>query len=315
VRSKWISVSIFAGCAGVLAVFCAVALRRKSATPGRLGQSRSWPAGFAHRGASARVPENTLEAFREAVEVGARALELDVHMSLDREIIVLHDASVDRTTDGSGPVNAMPLAELKKLDAGYRFTPDGATHSYRGRGIRVPTLSEVFREFPEVVVNFEIKAQATGIEEAVLREIHKANAGDRTLVTAEKHGIIRRFRKVSDSEIPTAASRFELGVFYLLSQLRLEWMFRPAYAALQIPVRHGMLKLATKRFLEAAHSRNVRVDVWTVDDPAEMRRLLDLGADGIMSNRPDLLSRVLDERRNEAQAKLTSPAEITPNRV
>ena len=300
-RSKWKSAAVLAGCVGVLAgVFAAVAIRKKSAQSGRLGQSRSWPDGFAHRGASARAPENTLEAFRLAVEVGAQGLELDVHMSLDREIVVLHDATVDRTTDGSGPVNGITLVELKRLDAGYRFTPDGATYPYRGRGVRVPTLAEVFREFPEAVVNFEIKARKPGIEEAVLREIRKANAGRRTLVTAEKHGIIRRFRKVSGGEVPTAASRFEIGVFYLLSQLRLESLWRPAFNALQIPVRHGMLKLATKRFLYAARGCGVRVDVWTVDDPAEMRRLLDLDADGIMSNRPDLLSRVLDERRDEA---------------
>jgi len=256
-----------------------------------------------------------MEAFREAIEAGAWGLELDVHMSLDGEVVVLHDASVDRTTDGSGPVSAMPLAELKKLDAGYRFTLDGATYPYRGRGVRAPTLAEVFREFPEAVVNFEIKARSPGIEEAVLREIHEANAGRRTLVTAEKLGIMRRFRKVSGGGIPTAASRFEIGVFYLLRQLRLESLWRPAFDALQIPVRHGMLKLATKRFLEAAHSRNVRVDVWTVDDPAEMRRLLGIGADGIMSNRPDLLSRVLDERRKEAQARITNAAETTPKSV
>jgi len=296
-------------------VFAAAALRRKGTTSARLTRKRSWPAGFAHRGASAWAPENTLEAFREAVEAGARGLEFDVHMALDGEIVVLHDSTVDRTTDGSGPVDRMPLAELKKLDAGYRFTLDGATYPYRGRRVLVPTLAEVFREFPEAVVNFEIKERRTGIEEAVLHEIRKSGAEDRALVAAEKYGVIRRFRKVTGGTIPTAASRFEIGVFYLLSWLRLEHLMRPAYDALQVPVRHRGLEVATRRFLDAAHSRGVRVDVWTVDDPVEMRRLLDLGADGIMSNRPDLLLRVLEARRNEAQAPITSAAETTPKIV
>ena len=311
-RRKWTLAAVFAGAAGV---FVAFALRKKRAPSDWLAPGRDWPAGFAHRGASAWAPENTLEAFREAVEVGARGLEFDVHMALDGEIVVLHDPTADRTTDGLGPVDGMPLAELKALDAGYRFTLDGATYPYRGKGVRIPMLAEVFREFPEAVVNFEIKERRTGIEEAVLWEIRKANAGGRVMVAAEKYGIIRRFRKVSRREIPTAASRIEIGVFYLLSRLRLEYLMRTPYDALQVPIRHRELEFATRRFLDAAHARGVRVDVWTVDDPAEMRRLLDLGADGIMTNRPDLLSRVLEERRSGDQATATSAAETRPNSV
>ena len=297
-RVRWISAAVLAGCVGV---FAAVVLRRKRTPPERLTRELEWPVGFAHRGASAWAPENTPEAFRVAVEEGARGLELDAHMTLDGEIVVLHDPTVDRTTDGSGPVSAMTLSELKSLDAGYRYTLDGVTHPYRGRGVRVPTLAEVFREFPEAAVNLEIKVRRPGIEEAVLREIRTSGAVERALVAAEKHRVIRRFRKVSGGTIPTAASRAEIGVFYSLSRLRLERLVRLAYEALQIPVRHRELEVATRRFFDAAHARGVRVDVWTVDDPAEMRRLLDLGADGIMTNRPDLLTRVLEESRSEAR--------------
>lgn len=292
--SRRISVAVAAGCAGVLAgILAAVALCKRRAPSRGTARALEWPASFAHRGASARAPENTLEAFREAVEAGVGALELDVHMTRDGEVVVLHDPTVDRTTDGSGPVGGMFLAELKTLDAGYRFSPDGVIRPYRGRGVRVPTLAEVFREFPEVAVNMEIKARQPDIEAAVLREIQAANAGGRTLVAAEKHDVMRRFRKVSGGGIPTAASRFEITVFYLLGRLRLEWLSRPAYDALQVPVSHRGIEVVTRRFLDAAHDRGVRVDVWTVDEPAEMRRLLDLGADGIMSNRPDLLRGVL----------------------
>lgn len=307
-KGKWI---ILAALAGVACGAVSTTLRKKKTSPVWLGRGRDWPAGFAHRGASALAPENTVEAFRQAVEAGAGALELDVHMTRDGEIVVIHDPTVDRTTDGSGLVGALLLSDIRKLDAGYRFSPDGTSYPYRGRGLTIPTLAEVFREFPEAVMNFEIKERQAGIEEAVLREVSASGAGGRVLVAAEKHDVMRRFRKVSGGKIPTAASRFEIGVFYFLSRLRLAWLSRPAYDALQVPVSHKGMEIATRRFMDAAHSLGVRVDVWTIDDPAEMRRLLDLGADGIMSNRPDLLARVLGERWD--QAATTSAAEITPN--
>ncbi len=256
---------------------------------------RGWPVNLAHRGASASAPENTLEAFRLAVESGAGGLELDVHMTRDGEIVVLHDPTVDRTTEGTGPVSGMSLSEVRRLDAGYRFASDGA-HPYRGKGVLVPTLAEVFREFPEVVVNMDIKEHRPGFEEAVLREIWAAGAGGRTLVASWDFGTIRRFRRLSGGRVPTAASRFEIGAFYVSSRLRLERLLRPAYDALQVPVRHRGLELVTRRFLDAAHDRGVRVDAWTIDEAGEMRRLLDLGVDGIMSDRPGVLEEVLRER-------------------
>src|SRR5215208_4358914 len=149
-----------------LASFVALLLRK--------GEKRTvrgeWPLNLAHRGASALAPENTFEAFRLAVEDGAGGLELDVHMTRDGHIVVIHDATVDRTTNGSGAVSEMTLDELRRLDAGYNFSPDGGpTRPYRGRGIRVPTFGEVLEEFPRVAVNIEIKLGSPGIEESVLR--------------------------------------------------------------------------------------------------------------------------------------------------
>src|ERR671916_458700 len=133
-----------------LACFVALILRK--------GNTRivrgEWPVNLAHRGASALAPENTIEAFRLAVEAGAGGLELDVHVTRDGHIVVIHDATVDRTTNGTGAVSEMTLEELRRLDAGHNFSPDGGpTRPYRGRGVRVPTLGEVLREFPGVAVN------------------------------------------------------------------------------------------------------------------------------------------------------------------
>jgi glycerophosphoryl diester phosphodiesterase len=260
--------------------------------------SKDWPLNFAHRGASARAPENTLEAFRLAMEAGAGGLELDVHLTRDGEVVVIHDATVDRTTDGSGAVAGMSLDELRGLDAGYRFSPDGGiTHPYRGRGLRVPTLAEVYEEFPAASVNIDIKEPQQGAEEAVLQITRNGGVEERSLVVSDDHAVVRRFRGVSRGHISTGASRPEIAAFFILSRLRLERLVHPAYDALQVPVEHGGITLVTPRFVEAAHSRGARVDVWTINDPGEMRRLLDLGVDVIMTDRPETLANILEGHR------------------
>lgn len=289
----------------VLAAFAA--LRRDEV----LAVGEEWPRNVAHRGASEAAPENTLEAFRQAREAGAGGLELDVHLTSDGHVVVLHDEELGRTTDGTGAVANKTLEELGSLDAGYCFVPGGVPgpgaaegsaegYPYRGRGVRMPALREVLQEFPEMTVNLDIKAATPGIEKAVLDEIGRAGARDRVLVASvasNEGGVISRFRELSGGEVATAASRWEVARFYALSLFRLEGLADPPYEALQIPVEHGGVELATGRLVQAAHSRGVRVDVWTIDDPEEMGRLLDLGADSVMTNRPGELRRVLDSRR------------------
>lgn len=288
----------------VLGVFAA--LRRDEA----LAVGDEWPRNVAHRGASEVSPENTLEAFRRAREVGAGGLELDVHLSSDGHVVVIHDESLGRTTDGSGAVRDSTLEELRSLDAGYKFVPGGIPelgspegreragggekHPYRGMDAKIPTLREVLGEFPEMTVNLDIKEATPGIEQAVLDEIDRAGARDRVLVASQEGPVIARFRILSGERVATAASKWEVARFRALSLLRLEGLADPPYEALQIPVEYGGVEFATERFVKAAHARGVRVDVWTVDDPREMRRILDLGADSVMTNRPGELNRVLE---------------------
>lgn len=277
------------GFVGVLAV---IVLRKGAAQEFRT----DWPVNFAHRGASARAPENTLEAFRGAVRAGADGLELDVHLTRDGRVVVIHDDTLDRTTNGAGLVRNKTLAEIERLDAGYRFTEDGS-YPYRGKELQIPTLDEVFREFPSLAVNVEIKEDQPGVEEAVLRLVREAGAEERTLVASQKHAVIKRFREVSGGEIDTSASGREIRIFSLLSKLRLESLLRPAYDALQVPVRYRGMDVLTPEFLAAAHSQGVRVDAWTVDELGEMRWLLDMGVDVIMTNRPGTLQEALKQRK------------------
>jgi glycerophosphoryl diester phosphodiesterase len=279
----------------IAALACSVALILWKG--GRRARKDEWPVNLAHRGASSLAPENTIEAFRLALEAGAGGLELDVHMTRDGHIVVIHDATVDRTTSGTGAVSEMTIEELRGLDAGYNFSPDGAsTRPYRGKGSRVPTLEEVLREFPGVAVNVDIKASLPGIEAAVLGVLREANALGRVLVVSTPHATVKRFRKISGGHISTGASRWETGIFFLLSRLHLEWLAGPDYVALQVPPVHRGIPLVTPRFIAAAHSRGVRVDVWTINQADEMRRLLDLGVDVIMTDRPPTLPEVLPGR-------------------
>jgi glycerophosphoryl diester phosphodiesterase len=288
VRKRWILAAFAAG------LVVTVTLRRRAA----FQVNQDWPTAFAHRGASSRAPENTLEAFRLAAESGAGGLELDIHMTSDGRIVVLHDDSVNRTTDGEGFVRDMTLHEVRNLDAGYRFTPDGgATYPYRGRGVQVPELEEVVREFPDHKVNIDIKEEQHGVEAALLKTITDACAEDRVLVVSEMPVVVERFRKLSRGGVSTGASRREIAIFYPLSRLRLEFLLRIAYDALQVPAEYGGREVVTPRFVEAAHNRGVRVDVWTIDEEEEMRCLLDLGVDVVMTNRPEVLAEVLQERR------------------
>ena len=256
---------------------------------------KDWPVNFAHRGGAGIAPENTLEGFRNGIRVGAGVLELDVHSTADGHVVVIHDATVDRTTESTGAVREMTLAEIKRLDAGYRFTRDGGrSFPYRDKGIRVPTLEEVYDEFVEVPINVEIKGDRPGIEEAVWRFIEAAGAGERTLVVSESTSTIRRFRGASGGRVATASSSVELILLYLLTRLGLSGLSKPRYQALQGPETYHGLRIVTLGFIRAAHERGLRVDVWTIDTEADMRRLLGYGVDGIMTDRPDVLAELLE---------------------
>jgi glycerophosphoryl diester phosphodiesterase len=268
---------------GVVAGLAILALRGRRTLPVPMG----WPDNVAHRGASVRHPENTLASFRAAVEAGAGGLELDVHLTRDGHPVIMHDARVDRTTDGLGAVSGMTLAEVRRLDAGGSGRSDE----------RVPTLRQVLAAFPGTHFNIDIKdRRLPGAEAVVLGVLREAGATERVLVASAGYGILRRFRKLDGGGWDTGASRLEIGVFYGLSSLRLERLLRPAYAALQVPVNYGSLRIVTPRFIRAAHSRGVRVDVWTINDPGQMRELLDLGVDSVMTDEPETLAKVLESR-------------------
>jgi glycerophosphoryl diester phosphodiesterase len=246
---------------------------------------------FAHRGGAGLAPENTLEAFHAAVERwGADVLELDVRISRDGHLVVIHDETVDRTTDGTGRVRDMELARLQALDAGARFVDLEGRASFRGKGVRIPLFREVLERFPRVRLNVDAKDPRAA--PVLVEMVEELGARDRVLLaSADEEGRARRFGYRG----PVSATRRQIRAFYLSHRLPLGGPYTPRTDALQIPYRWKGRQVTTPRLIREAHRRNLPVHVWTVDDPDLMRRLLSWNADGIQTDRPDLLAGVLHE--------------------
>ncbi len=252
------------------------------------------PLVFAHRGGGGLFPENTLEAFKYSVEMGVDVLELDVHSTSDGKLVVLHDFTVDRTTDGGGNVNSLTLEQLKKLDAGYKFTTDdGQTFPFRGKGITIPTLEEVFAAFPAMTFNIEPKQQTPSITKSLCRILRERNATAKTIVGSFRQEVLDEFRGEC-AEVATSASPSEVSKFLAMYKTGLGESYTPPMQALQVPENVGYVNVVTKDFVETAHKLNLKVHVWTINQPEDMQRLLEMGVDGIMTDYPDRLLKLLD---------------------
>ena len=263
------------------------------------------PLFFAHRGGSLLRPENTMPAFEHGISFGADALELDIQQTRDGELVVIHDPTLDRTTSSSGPVADYSQDELRAVDAGYRFTTDGgATFPYRGQGITIPTLRQVFERFPHARINIDLKDSTPDREARLWALIQEFAAEDRICAGCFTHAALVRFRRLTSGRVATSASPREVRGFLLaaLSHTTIWWL-RPAYDALQVPDTYGSVRIVSRTTVEAAHRLGVDVHVWTVDERSHMEALLALGVDGLMTDRPDILAEVLIQESSENAAQ------------
>lgn len=246
----------------------------------------------AHRGGGALFPENTLEAFTASRDrFGCRFMEIDTHATRDGVPVVIHDPTVDRTTDGTGPVLAHSLEELRRLDAGFRFRGPDST-SWAGRGVRIPTLDEVLQELQESVISIEIKQHDPPMEASVVEAVRRAGMENRVLLGSSRHGAFLRIQALAP-EIPSFFSFRSSIAFFLAAWTGLARWYRPPHNALMIPPEYGPFRLVTQGIVRTAHRLGLPVIVWTINEPAEMERLLRLGVDGIITDRPDLLAAVI----------------------
>lgn len=260
---------------------------------------------LAHAGGALLWPDNTMTAFTAAAELGADVLELDVHQSAGGDFMVIHDDTVDRTTDGEGRIADLSTQELRQLDAGYRWTnvgpraeADDSAFAYRGSGVTLPTLDEVLGAFPAVAVNVELKQDDDAAAVSLCQALRAANATDRVMVGSFHGGPLATFREACP-EVATSASQNEVIVFLALAKLRLSAVLTPPYEALQVPVSRSGIRIVTPHFISAAHARGVDVHVWTINDEATMRELVDMGIDGLITDRPDRALRVLGRTYSE----------------
>jgi glycerophosphoryl diester phosphodiesterase len=268
------------------------------------------PQVFAHRGGAALRPENTIPAFDHGLSLGADGLELDVHLSRDGVVVVHHDTTLDRTTNGRGALAALTADELARLDAGYWFTPLGgppspagsspatarqpALYPLRGLAGGVPTLKEVLRRYPSAWIIIELKVNDPWLAQKAIDEVRAAGAIERVALGSFGTRVLRAARAY-EPRILTGASREETRLALYRSWVR--WPVRnPPNDAFQVPEQSGATRVVSPRFVRYAHEAGVAVQVWTVNDAADMRRLLDWGVDGLITDRPDTAVEVVQAR-------------------
>ena len=293
-RTKWLRILL--GLAAALAATYAIAALLAQPAAGRpfFAQFEHQPLVMAHQGGKGLRPENTLGAFEHAVALGVDVLEMDIHTTADGVPVVMHDETVDGTTNGTGPILSFSLAELKELDAGYDWTSDdGQTFPYRGQGITVPTVEEVFAAFPGMPMNIEIKQEVPSMVAPFCQLIRDYERADRVLVASFHEETIAEFREECP-EVATSTGTNETVMLYALSRLFLEATYGAPADAAQVPEYRSGLHVLAPRFVDAAHNRNLEVHAWTINDEADMERMIALGVDGIITDYPDRLLALLD---------------------
>lgn len=249
---------------------------------------------YAHRGSSQLAPENTQVAFDIALHYGSDVLETDVRISADGQVIVTHDATVDRTTDGYGKIRHLTLQQLKKLDAGYRSTGING-ENFRGKGVRLMTLDELFQCYPNTAINIDIKDNDRNAAQLVAEAITQAHRTHDVVVGSFHAQVVLYFRLLAP-QIRTAAVLHEVAQLYL-QHLPLT-VIKPTmnYSAVQIPTSWKLIPLSTRRFIQHVKNNGKEICYWTINDAVRMRKLLALGANGIITDRPDIAQQVLNEQ-------------------
>lgn len=238
------------------------------------------PLAVAHRGGTEAAPENTLAAFRAATEQGFRYLETDVHLTADGVLVAFHDDELDRVTDGTGVLAALPWSEVRQARI-------GGTEP-------IPTLDELLEAFPEARFNIDPKSDHVVV--ALVAALRRHGAVERVCIGAFSDNRLRRLRSLLGPDLCTSAGPREIAALVASSRTGAPRPGGAGYRCVQVPVRHRRVEIVTPAFVATAHAAGCPVHVWTIDEPDEMHRLLDLGVDGLMTDRPSVLKQVLTQR-------------------
>lgn len=290
-------VLVVLGVLAVVALVMTLLAKPARACPACL-RDKPRPLVIAHQGGDGLWPGDTMYAFQRAVDMGVDMLEMDMHVTSDGVLVLMHDETVDRTTDGSGRLEDMTLAEVKALDAGYRWTPDeGQTYPYRGKGITVATVEELFQAYPDMPMNIELKlVEKVPVAERFCELIRRYNMQDKVMVASFHQDAMDKFRGMCP-EVTTSATQDEVINFFVRHVVGLGGTYTPPAQAVQVPERQGPLTVLTPRFVKDAQRRGMDVHAWTINDEADMQRMIDLNVDGIITDNPDRLVKLLGRQR------------------
>lgn len=249
-----------------------------------------------HRGAAAHAPENTVPSFRKALELGADALELDIHLTRDKHLVVTHDEQVDRISNNRGLVAHYTLDALQALDAGYQFTPDqGRTFPWRGKGVPIPTLAEVVDACPNTPLVIEIKPDRIAVAKALADFLQKHDRRQTVLVCSFHDRNLQAFRQYAP-DYATGAGPSETKRFVLAAYAGRAAPAALSYNALTVPRTQYGLPIVTRRTVRRARDGGLHIQVWTINDPRHMQQLYRLGVQAVTTDYPDRARAVLDER-------------------
>lgn len=252
--------------------------------------SVEYPLRFAHRGSRVLWPENTAEAFQGAINLGYTYIETDVRVTRDGVVVAFHDATLERTTNGTGAVDRWDFADLQRLDAAYWFDAD-AGFPMRGKGVRVRALDEVFATWPEAHFNIDLKGPK--LEWVVADVIKRRGMEQKTMIGSFVDHRVARFRRITRGEVATSAG--PSSVLAMVAASRLGRTVRRPVQAYQLPFDNRAVPI-DRKLVDSIHAAGAHLHTWTVNEAADMHRLLDLGVDGIVSDRPDILKEVVEER-------------------
>jgi glycerophosphoryl diester phosphodiesterase len=253
------------------------------------------PLVLSHQGGEEIRPSNTDVAFQESVRLGADVLDTDMHMTKDGVLVLNHDETVDRTTDGTGAVRDKTFAELQALDAAYDFSTDnGQTHPYRGMGLRILSLNQFLDQFKNIRYGIEIKQTTTEAAEKLCQTIQARHLENDMLISSFLEENMARFRERCPT-VATSATPAEVKWFYIYHRVGLGGLYRAKFGSLQIPEYSGSIHLLTPELIETAHRKGIKVVPWTINTEVDMRRIIDLKVDGINTNNPDRLLNILNQ--------------------
>ena len=256
-------------------------------------QFERFPLVIAHQGGDGLRPGDTMAAFQHAAAMGVDVLEMDAHLTQDGHVVLMHDETVDRTTDGSGYIKEMSLEALKNLDAGYDWSPDdGQTFPFRGQDIRVPTLEEVFHAFPGIPMNIEIKQAEPAMHAQLCALIRQYGRQDLVLIASFHNEAMQSFRQACPA-VATSMPEDEVRPFVYMTLGFVGSFYRPEANAIQVPEKSSGITILMPRFVRTAHGRGLRVEAWTINAAEDMQRFIEMGVDGIITDYPDRLIQVL----------------------